>query len=251
MPVIKASGMVLKQTEYGETNRMISIFTKEYGIINASVYGVKSLKGGKSVACQVLSFSEFELSKSKGDIHTVSSANLKESFFPIAEDMQKLSLAAYLCDITYYALGMENPEERVLSLLLNTLYAISYNDTEIRKAKCVYEMRMMCLLGYKPTLTKCVKCGNIKNIVSFSARSGGLVCSDCPKEGIAIEKSVAQALGFIISAEDKKMFSFTLLENLMGVLEKICEDYVRTQLDMEFASLLYFKNMITERVEKR
>lgn len=245
MPVIKATGIVLKQTEYGESNRMILIFTKEYGIINAAVYGAKSLKGGKGVACQVLSFSEFELSKSKGDIYTVSSANLKESFFPIAEDMGKLSLAAYLCDITYYAVGTENPEERVLSLLLNTLYAISYNNTEIRKAKCVYEMRMMCLLGYKPTLTKCVRCGNIKNIVSFSIKSGGLICSDCPSEGIPIGKSVAKALGFIISEEDKRMFSFTLSEELLKALERICEDYVRTQLDMEFASLLYFKNMIT------
>ncbi len=244
MPVIKATGLILKQTEYGETNRMLSIFTKEYGIINAAVYGAKSIKGGKGAASQVFCYSQFELSKSKGEIYTVLGVTLKESFFPISEDIQKLSLAAYLCDITYYAVGRDNPEEKALTLLLNTLYAIAYNDTHLKKAKCVYEMRLMCLLGYKPTLTKCVKCGNIKNIVSFSAKSGGLICSDCPNEGIPVGKSLAEALKFIISVEDKKMFSFTVSDSIMETLERVCEDYVRMQLDMEFASLLYFKNMM-------
>lgn len=244
MPGIKAAGIILKQTEYGESNSMLSIFTKEYGIIRAAVYGVKSIKSGKGAACQILSFSEFELSKGSTDIYTVCAASPIKNFYPLAEDIAKFSLAAYLCDITYNAVGFNNPEEGVLKLLLNTFYAVCYNGVALRKAKCVYEMRMMSLLGYRPVLTKCVKCGNIKKITGFSAKNGGLVCADCAQGSIGIGKPVAEALNYIISAEDKKMFSFTMKEEHFSALEKICEEYVKVQLDMEVPSLLYFKKMV-------
>lgn len=244
MPGIKATGIVIKQTEFGESNRMISIFTKEYGIIKASVYGAKSIKSSKGAASQFLCFSEFELSKGNSEIYTVFSADAKESFYPVSEDIEKLSLAVYLCDVTYCAVGQENKDEIILSLLLNTLYALSYNGVELRKAKCVYELKLMSFLGYRPILTKCVRCGNISNIVRFSSKDGGLICSKCSAGGFNVNKSVVEAMNYIISSEFKKMFSFKVTEDVLLALEQISEDYVKTQLDTEFSSLLYLKKIM-------
>lgn len=244
MPSIKATGIIIKQTEFGESNRMLSIFTKEYGIIRASVYGAKSIKSSKGASSQFLCFSEFELSKGNSDIYTVYSATAIESFYPVSEDIEKLSLAVYLCDITYHTLGAENRDGQILSLLLNTLYALAYNKIEIRKAKCVYELKLMSLLGYSPVLTKCVKCGNIGNIVRFSAGDGGLICSKCNTKGIAVNKSVVDAMNYIISSESKKMFSFSVTDEILLTLEKISEEYVKTQLDTELGSLIYLKNIM-------
>lgn len=239
----KAKGIVLKESIFGEANRMITIFTKDYGIIRAAVYGAKSIKSGKGAACQMFSYSEFELAKSNGDIYTVSAVSPIETFFRLSEDIVKFSLAAYLAELTLTAVGGENPDEPVLSLLLNTLYALCYNGLEAEKAKCVYELRLMSLLGYKPQLTKCVRCGSIKEIVGFSAREGGLVCSLCGG-GTAIGKSTAEALNYIITAEEKKIFSFTVSDEVLKRVGRICEEYARFQLDTEFQSLLYLKKMM-------
>ena len=244
MPGIKATGIIIKQTEFGESNRMLSIFTKEFGIIRASVYGAKSVKSGKGASSQFLCFSEFELSKGNSDLYTVYSATAEESFYPISEDIEKLSLAVYLCDLTYSALGMENKDEKVLSLLLNTLYALSYSGVSVRKAKCVYELKLMSYMGYSPVLTKCVKCDSINNIVKFSASFGGLICSKCDVGGILVNKSVVEAMNYIISADNKKMFSFTITDELLSVIEKIAEEFVKEQLDIEFASLTYLKKIM-------
>lgn len=244
MPGIKATGIIIKQTEFGESNRMLSIFTKEFGIIRASVYGAKSVKSSKGAASQFLCFSEFELSKGNSDLYTVYSATAEESFFPISEDIEKLSLAVYLCDLTYSTLGMENKDEKVLSLLLNTLYALSYSGVSVRIAKCVYELKLMSYMGYTPVLTKCVKCDSINNIVKFSASFGGLICSKCNVNGVLVNKSVVEAMNYIISADNKKMFSFTVTDELLIVIEKIAEDFVREQLDMDFASLTYLKKIM-------
>ncbi len=244
MPGTKVTGLVIKQSEYGESNRMISVFTKEYGIIRAAVYGAKSMKSGKGAACRLLCFSEFEVSRGQSGIYTVYAADALESFYPISEDIEKLSLAVYLCDITYGALGTENRDDAALSLLMNTLYVLAYKDVPLKKAKCVYELRLMSLAGYRPMLTKCVRCGNIKNIVAFSAHDGGLLCSDCRKNAVAVSKSAVDAMNYIINSDIKKIFSFSVSDEVLMTLEKICEEYVRVQLDAEFPSLLYFKKIL-------
>ncbi len=244
MSVLKAKGIVLKTTEFGEANRMLTIFAKGRGIIRAAVYGAKSIKSGKGAACQVLSYSEFELSRSSGDIYTVSAVAPLETFYSLSEDIVKFSLAAYLAELTTVAVGAENPEDSVLALLLNTLYALCHNGLEAEKAKCVYELRLMSILGYRPQLTKCVGCGSIKEIVSFSARDGGLMCRACGGRGVMIGKSTADALKYIISAEEKKIFSFTVSEEVLKRAGKITEEYVKEQLDTELQSLLYLKKMM-------
>lgn len=244
MPAIKATGIVLKQTVFGESNRMINIFTTEYGIIRAAVYGAGSIKSGKGAACQIFSFSEFELKKSGGDLYTVQSVSPIETFFGLAEDIVKFSLAAYLAEITEVAVGGDNPEREVLRLFLNTLYALCRNTADVQKAKCVYELRLMTILGYRPRLTKCVKCGSIKEITAFSAKDGGIICKACGGCGVPIGKSTADAIKYIVAAEDKKMFSFTASEEVLKRVGKIAEEYVKYQLDADFQSLLYLKKMM-------
>ncbi len=244
MPQISTKGIVIKENQYGESNKILSIFTKDLGIVKASLYGAKSIKNGKSAIGQYLSYSEFQLSEPKSGIYTVTSGSLEEGFFKISEDIQKLSLAVYLSDLVYQAIGLENRDDAVLTLFLNTLYALCYNDLDIKKAKAVFELRLMSIVGYRPVLTKCAKCGNINNIVAFSGIDGGILCKNCFLCGEKITKSVVDAMNYIISADEKKIFSFTVSDKVQSVLGKITEDYVRVQLDQEFSSLEYFKRIL-------
>lgn len=243
MPGIKATGIILKQTEYGEGNRMLSIFTKEFGIISASVYGAKSMKSGKGAVCQFLNFAEFELIKKNSDIYTVVTASSAENFYPISESIEKLSLAVYLCDITYYGLGKENADERILSLLLNTLYIIAYTDVLLRKIKCIFELKFMSMLGYQPMLSRCVKCASTEDILGFSPKDGGIVCKKCAKDAIFIDRQTAAAITYIIKADGKAMYNVNLNGEMLDTAERISEKYIQEQLDVELSSLLYFKNM--------
>lgn len=244
MSVTTVTGLVIKQSEYGEANRMITVFTKEYGIISAAVYGARSMKSEKAAACRLLCFSQMELSRAGGGIYTVSAAEQKESFYPICEDIEKLSLCVYLCELTYTALGKENRDEDALSLLLNTLYALAYRDIPIKKAKCVYELRLMSIAGYRPSLGCCVRCGALCGIVAFSPREGGLICDSCKKNDIPISRTEAQAMQHIISADIKKVFSFSLSDAAAERLGKICEEYVKVHTDAELASLVYLKKIL-------
>ena len=245
MGQIRAKGIIIKQSDYGEGHRMLSIFTEEYGIIKAVNYGATKARSKSAASSQFLCWAEFELYKANNrDIMTVNAIDTLDGFYPIAEDIKKLSLCVYLSDITYSILGTNNPDTRMLHILLNCIYALAYKNEDLAKIKAVYELKMMSVGGYMPQLTACASCGK-SDIFAFDILKGGMVCRDCGgKYLVKMDKALYKALEYIITSEDKKMLAFSASEELLKRLGSLTEQYVSLQLDSQFASLDYYKAML-------
>ena len=226
MAEIRARGIIIKQSDYGEGHRMLTVFTEEYGIVKAVSYGVKKSKSKAAASSQFLCYGDFDFYKGVGkDIMTINNIDTLDGFYPVSEDIKKLSLCVYLADITYCILGMNNPDSRMLHLFLNSVYALAYRDEPMDKVKAVYELKMMSIGGYSPQLNACVSCGG--------------------KYIVKLDKNLYRALDYIIYSDDKKMLSFNASDGLMKLLCKIAEQYVELQLDQKFSSLDYYKTMLT------
>ncbi len=227
MAEIRARGIIIKQSDYGEGHRMLTVFTEEYGIVKAVSYGVKKSKSKAAASSQFLCYGDFDFYKGVG------------------KDIIKLSLCVYLADITYCILGMNNPDSRMLHLFLNSVYALAYRDEPMDKVKAVYELKMMSIGGYSPQLNACVSCGS-NEVYAFDLLKGGSVCRACGgKYIVKLDKNLYRALDYIIYSDDKKMLSFNASDGLMKLLCKIAEQYVELQLDQKFSSLDYYKTMLT------
>lgn len=244
MAEIRARGIIIRQADYGEGHRMLTVFTKEYGIIKAVSYGVKKSKSKAAASSQLLCYGDFDLYKGIGkDVMTVNSIDTLDGFYPVCEDIKKLSLCVYLADITYSLLGTNNPDLRILNLFLNIIYALAYREESIDKIKTVYELKLMSVGGYCPELNVCVGCGK-NDIYAFDLLKGGSVCRECGgKYTVRMDKNMYKALNYIISSDDKKMLAFTASDELMQSVGKISEQYVSLQLDKKFSSLDYYKIM--------
>lgn len=242
MGAIRETGLIIKQNDYGEGHRRLSIFTSSYGIIQAVSYGVKRQKKKSAASSQFLCYGEFDLYLSNRDFATVNSIDVKETFAPITEDIVKLSLCTYLADITYAMLGQNNADERMLKVLLNAIYALAYRNENAEKVKAVYELKLMSIGGYMPNLTICT-CGN-DDILAFDFSKGSVVCESCKTANSKMLTSgVHKALYYIVNAPDKRMLSFAGNDELYCEIAKITEKYFLTHIDREFQSLGYYKMM--------
>lgn len=246
----QTKGLIIKQSDYGEGNRMLTVFTEKFGIIKAAAYGVKGAKSRRSAASQFLSWADFMLYFGRGDVASVNSVTSIESFFPIQEDFEKLALSSYLAEITYFAQEMNLPNPTLLRLLLNTLYACAYNNVSVLKAKAVYELRLAADMGYLPIVTSCAACKEGKEPCFFSNECGGVICKDCHsrlRDDIPLSKEAYAAIGYILYADDKKIFSFDISEKALGEVGKISESYILYRLERNFAALDYLKNVLIRR----
>lgn len=245
MANIRAKGVIIKQTDYGEGHRMLSIFTAEYGIIKAVSYGVKKAKSKAAASSQFLCYADFDLYKAANrDVLTVNSIDTVDGFYPISEDIVKLALSNYLADITYELLGLENPDERILRIFLNTLYALAYKNESADKIKAVYELKLMSVGGYMPNMSGCAVCGS-NEIRAFDPMKGSVVCKKCAaRDAIVIGGAMYKAISYIVSCEDRKMLSFNADEGLLRDLNTLSEKYVSAQTDRHFQSLDYYKAIL-------
>ena len=237
-------GIIIKQANYGEAHRMLTIFTAESGIIKAVRYGVKGKKSSNAAAFQMFCYGDFKLRPSGGGIMTAVSADIIDGFYPVSEDIVKLSLLAYLSDITYRLLGEGNPDKRILALFLNTVYAAAYRDENLMKLKAVYELKLMSAGGYMPNLSSCCVCSD--EGIYFSCEKGEMFCRQHHNAGdIKLENDILLLMRYITHCEDKKMLSFTVSdEEVYNILNNITEKYVSTHCDKTFSSLDYFKAML-------
>lgn len=244
MAEVRARGVIIKQSDYGEGHRMLTVFTAEYGIVKAVSYGVKKTKS-KSASSQFLCYGDFTFYKSSNkDVMTINNIDTIDGFYPICEDIQKLALSVYLADITYSLLGMNNPDERLLSLFLNSIYALAYKDENTQKIKTVYELKLMCAGGYTPSVHSCVSCGS-GAVTAFDLLKGGMVCQSCGgKYVVRVDRSLYRALDYISSCEDKRMLAFTASDDVLQRLSALTEQYISLQLDQTFQSLDYYKSIL-------
>jgi len=240
MSNITARGIIIKQSDYGEGHRMLSIFTEEYGIIKAVKYGAKSTKNRDSASSQFLCYGDFDLYFSNKEIASVNSITAVDSFFPVVEDIKKLSLCVYLADLTYAILGNNNPDQRLMRVFLNCVYALAYKNELPQKVKAVYELRLMSIGGYMPQLFAC-SCGK-EQAAGFDIEAGEVVCSDCIKKStVVLSPNTYKALWYIVNCDDKKILSFNCNDKLLEEIGRISEQYALTHMEKKFPSLDYYK----------
>lgn len=235
-------GIVLKRSDYGENNCMLSIFTKDSGIVKAVIYGVKRGKNNsKAASGQFLCYGDYDLYGGRGGAASVNGVNIIDAFLPVSNDISKLALCAYMAETVITMLGENNPDERLFGIFLNCVYALAYRDDDIMKVKSAFELKLMCAEGYTPVMGSCVKCGS-EEITSFDSRGGGMVCASCAGgTSRRISAATYRALYYLISCPDKKMLSFNGNDKLISEIGTISESYLLEQCDRGFKSLDYFK----------
>ncbi len=181
MPTIKTQGIVLRNADYRESDRMITLLTPAFGRVDALCRGCRKNKSPLLAASECFAFGEYVLYQSKGR-STVSSCALTDSFYPLREDYDKLKYATYILSLCEAAAYPELPGTDMFTLLARSLTRIAYQDMDPRAVTAAFLLFLSVILGYRPNLDTCLICGKkIHGIPClFDPVGGGLVCRDHP-----------------------------------------------------------------------
>ncbi len=243
MDELTLRGVIIRQANYGDAHRMLWILTEHNGIIKAVRYGIRGKKTSNAAAFQLFSYGDFKLRPSQGEVMTAVSADVLDGFYPLAEDIKKLALITYFADITHRILGEGNPDIRLLWLFLNGCYAAAYRDVDLRKLKAAYELKLMCLEGYRPRTNGCYECGEFGTY--FSTDRGVILCRRHYSVGdMEIEKATVSAINYLCRCDVKKMLAFDVPdEKILNELNMVTERYVASRCEKEFDSLKYYYSL--------
>ena len=268
MQLIDAKGIVLRSVNYGERDRILTIYTEELGLITATANGSRSLKSRTLVATEQFCYSHYVFSY-KNDRYTVKEVDLIESFFDLRTDIEKLTLAGYVAEVVTHV-GTENmPDVPLLRLTLNTLFALAKEKAPRAQIKGAFEMRAAALLGFLPELSACSACGEEGKDVVLDVMNGSVICESCRREmenSLSIEEldpmhptirclltdNARVALYYVSCCPLEKLLSFRLEgEGDMDNFAYAAETYLLNHLETGFKSLEFYKQFLSGLPPKR
>ncbi|MBO6041176.1 MAG: DNA repair protein RecO [Oscillospiraceae bacterium] len=240
-------GLVLREVRYKESSKILTILTEEEGKITAEAKGVLR-KGSKCAAsAQALVWSELTVSEYRGR-YTLTEGSVAEDFSALRSDLENYALGCYFAELMETVSDEDSPDPALLHLGLNALFALSRKLYEARHIKAVFELRLLCLAGFAPSLDRCAVCGREEpEQPRLSLYGGSVRCAGC--EGIPAERSAPlcpaslAAMRYTVGADAKKIYSFTLDEAAAARFQGACEEFALAQLDRGFRTLEYWKGI--------
>ena len=116
-------GLVLRATETKEADYILTVLTAEHGRLAVIARGARRRSSKLAAACQHLAFSELVLYR-RGSWYYLDEASTIALFDGLRADLEKLSLASYFAEMAEAVTSEDLPSGEVLSLLLNSLYAL-------------------------------------------------------------------------------------------------------------------------------
>lgn len=242
---LKTDGLVVRQVNYKDNDQILTVLTKEHGLMTLKARGVRRRSSRLKGACQLLAYSEFTVFENRG-FHTIDEANAIQMFPELRTDIELLSLASYFAQVAEVLSQEDMPNPELLSLTLNALYALCRRLCTPELVKAAFELRAACLGGYTPELSGCAVCGDPEPD-RFDVRGGILCCASCSAgEGLRLPVSPGSlaAMRYLVSCDAKRLFSFRLEGRAVKELCDLAETYLQTQLERGFYTLDFYKSLL-------
>lgn len=245
MAKYNTDGIVLKQFDLGEADKIITFYTKDEGKIRAVARNARKSKNKFSGL--VLPFSYNNITFYRGrSLDRINQIENKFSFSELRQDLDKMAYASYMAEMVE-KVGMEDdPLPSLFSLLLASFHKLlSAKDERLDYINLVFKIRVLSVLGFMPVLDRCVDCEKKLEIVSsniFSIPRGGILCPACnnmDKQSwnmLVISGETLTVMNKIIATGLKLPRNLHISVGAFKELDKLVERFIDYHLDIKIKS---------------
>ncbi len=175
----RTEALILARSDFGEADRLLTLFSREFGKIRAVAKGARKPQSRKTGHVELFMRSRFLLAKGR-DLFVITQAELVEAYPALRADLVRTTYASYACELLNRFTQEDDRHVDMYELLSQALGWFA-TATDQRLAARVYELRLLGLAGYRPQLFQCLSCREPieEQDQFFSAELGGLLCPDC------------------------------------------------------------------------
>ena len=178
----KTEAIVLRSMRFSEADRILHLYTQDRGRIGAIAKGVRKTKSRFGARLEPLSHVELMLHEGAGELQTITGVELLRTHRLSREDPYRLNVGMIGAEAMLRLFGEPEANERAFGALARFLdlldeAPVSEQRSALDPLALSFQLKLLWLSGYLPHLTSCVECGAESDLVGFSPRAGGAVCT--------------------------------------------------------------------------
>ncbi len=179
MSSFSTPALVVRRADYSDYDRMVTLFSPEYGRIDAIARGCRRPKSPLLNAVEPFTSGEFQLYRNR-ERFTLEQCQISESYFDLRADYDRLLHGAYWLKLLDAVLLPDAPMPRLFLTTLRALAYLSYGELPPALVTMAFEMHLMAQNGMSPRMDACMLCGKpIDGDARFDAWRDGAVCLEC------------------------------------------------------------------------
>lgn len=219
-------GIVIKERDYGESSKILDVFTKEYGIIGIISKGSKKLKSSLNGVSSKLSYGTFHIYYKENKLSTLVSIDIINPFINIKKDIFRLSITSYLFELTYQVIKQSNEYNQIFDYFIGGLLKMDegYNPFAIMN---ILELKYLYFLGVGPVLDYCSICGSKTDIITLSYNYEGLLCKKCSGNEKVYDIKTIKYVRMFYYLDISKITKIKIDENIVNDIDDFLNEYYK------------------------
>jgi len=229
--------IVLRSRPHGESDKIVTFLTKDWGKVTGIAKGAKRSKRRFVNVLEPFTHVRLRFRPGRTDeLAFIFGCDLVQSFRSPSRDLQRFALANYLCELTDAIVTGREADQETYTLLLASLTSLEESPELSSAFLPTFELQLLARTGYAPHLTNCQQCAQDISQGSspwaFSPNNGGLLCASCRTQGLSTGATI------VLSDHTIHFFAATKDRDITTVLSSTTPRQVAKELQALAGSML-------------
>ncbi len=237
----RIEGIIIKEKSYSETSKLITLITKEHGVINLLAKGAKTLKSSLRSTTTKLTHGYFNIIYKENKLSTLKEVDIIEYYKNIKKDINKISYATYILELVEQVIKQTNNDE-IFNNLVYSLKKIEENINPLVITN-ILELKYLDYLGVMPILDSCSVCGTTTSIATLSASLGGYVCNNCLKNEKIVSEKTIKLIRMFYYVDISKISKLDISDTIKKELDNFINDYYDRYSGIYLNSKIFLKDL--------
>ncbi len=249
MPLKRATGIIIQSFDYGESDRIVTLFTREHGKMKGIAKGARRSRrrfsNSLELFCHVrILFFERE----DRPLTRIDQSDVVEFFPAFSQDIVKMGYGSYFVELVDAMVGEREAHREVFDLLRTSLSMVSGMKPREEMLR-IFEIRLLSLLGYRPNLNSCIQCRRPLDRleqVYFVPLRGGIFCGRCcPTNGdfFGLSMGTIRVLQKSMETDLSKIRRVRFSPSSLAESGEILPRFIRHHLNRELKSLRFLETV--------
>jgi DNA repair protein RecO (recombination protein O) len=251
----RVEAIVLKRSDMGEADRLLTLYTPDQGKIRAIAKGARKPSSRKSGHVELFTHTAFLLARGR-HMDIVTQADTLDAFLPLQKKLERLGYAYYLAELVDRFVEEAIENRPLYDLLLNALKWLGDDESDPQNLARYFELHLLQHVGYRPQLFHCANCGNeiLPSENYFSIEAGGVIDPACletqrdklpgrGRDAGVISLNALKILRFLQTREWATVRALKLIPAAQLEVEALMQKYISHYLERNLKSVEFLREL--------
>ncbi len=252
--IVETEAIVLHAMNYGDTSKIVTLYSRKYGKIKIVAKGARNQKGNKfGSSLEPMTYSSVVLYKKEHrDLHLLSKSEIVTPLTKLQDESEKMFTALAVIELVNMMMHDEEENETIFRLLHDTLVLIDSAEKNVMNVFIAFQLQLFKMHGFGLSLDSCEQCGkktatNEFRFVLLRLSDGKFICSGCGEAnsvgGMKMSGGLLRSLHFLQTNELAKtmtlQLAFSAKDEILDVLQSYLRYHIEGSRTLRSLSLLY------------